>query len=141
MCHTVLSVSSLCGGTKQVRHSITRNSCDLFIAGGGRVVQWAWVNFQCRGILLIWIRVGQGPTALAFSPLSPSLRETARYRLKYCLKGPLNPNQPTNQHMKQTISQKLLFRLDIGCCCLTLRKHKNDNSQELCMNSDQYCIT
>ena len=32
-----------------------------------------------------------------FSPLSPSLWETARYRLKYCLKGPLNPKQPTNQ--------------------------------------------
>ena len=32
-----------------------------------------------------------------FSPLSPSLLETARYRLKYCLKGPLNPKQPTNQ--------------------------------------------
>ena len=59
----------------------------------------------------IWITVGQGPTALAvgaggggldiftliypFSPLSPSLWETARYRLKYCLKGPLNPKQPT----------------------------------------------
>ena len=63
----------------------------------------------------IWISVGQGPTALAvgtgggcldifnficpFSTLSPSLWETARYRLKYCLKGPLNPKQqPTNQH-------------------------------------------
>ena len=61
----------------------------------------------------IWITVGQGPTALAvgagggcldiftliypFFPLSPSLWETARYRLKYCLKGPLNPKQPTNQ--------------------------------------------
>ena len=60
----------------------------------------------------IWIIVGQGPTALAvgagggvfghftliypFFPLSPSLWETARYRLKYCLKGPLNP-KPTNQ--------------------------------------------
>ena len=59
------------------------------------------------------ITVGQGPTALAvgagggcldifaliysFSPLSPSLWETARYRLKYRLKGPLNPKQPTNQ--------------------------------------------
>ena len=32
-----------------------------------------------------------------FSLLSPSLWETARYRLKYCLKGPLNPKQPTNQ--------------------------------------------
>ena len=61
----------------------------------------------------IWITVGQGPTALAvgagggcldiftliypFFPLSPSLWETARYRLKYCLKGPLSPKQPTNQ--------------------------------------------
>ena len=61
----------------------------------------------------ILITVGQGPTALAvgagggcldiftliypFSPLSPSLWETARYRLKYCLKGPLNPKQPTNK--------------------------------------------
>ena len=62
----------------------------------------------------IWMIVGQGPIALAvgvggffldiftllypFSPLSPSLWETARYRLKYCLKGPLSPkatNQPT----------------------------------------------
>ena len=61
----------------------------------------------------IWIKVGQGPTALAVgagggcldiftlnypvSPLSPSLWETVRYRLKYCLKGSLNPKQPTNQ--------------------------------------------
>ena len=28
---------------------------------------------------------------------SLSLWETARYRLKYCLKEPLSPNQPTNQ--------------------------------------------
>ena len=59
----------------------------------------------------IWISVGQGPTAgggcldiftlvCLFSPLSPSLWETARYRLKYCLKGPLNPKQPTNQPFK-----------------------------------------
>ena len=29
------------------------------------MVRWCWVNFQCRGVLLIWSRVGQGPTALA----------------------------------------------------------------------------
>ena len=78
------------------------------------MVRRCWVNFQCRSVLLIWIIVGQGPVALAvgagggcldifslicpFSPLSPSLWVTARYRLKYCLKGPLNPKQPTNQH-------------------------------------------
>ena len=64
----------------------------------------------------IWITVGQGPTALTvgagggclniftliypFSPVSPSLWETAQYRLKYCLKGPLNPKQPTNQNLR-----------------------------------------
>ena len=31
---------------------------------GGRVVRWCWVNFQCWGVLLIWIIVEQGPTAL-----------------------------------------------------------------------------
>ena len=70
----------------------------------------AMVLGKLPGRPTIWITVGQGPTALAvgagggcldiftliypFSPLSPSLWETARYRLKYCLKGPLNPNQP-----------------------------------------------
>ena len=65
----------------------------------------------------IWISVGQGPTALAvgagggcldiftliypFSSLSPSLWETARYRLRYCLKGPLNQKQPTNQNVNK----------------------------------------
>ena len=29
--------------------------------------------------------------------LSSSLWKTARYRLKYCLKGPFSPKQPTNQ--------------------------------------------
>ena len=29
------------------------------------MVRLCWVNFQCRGVLLIWIIVGQGPTALA----------------------------------------------------------------------------
>ena len=33
--------------------------------GVGRVVRWRWVSFQFRGVLLSWIRVGQGPTALA----------------------------------------------------------------------------
>ena len=61
----------------------------------------------------IWMEVGQGPIALAvvasggcldiftifylFSPFPPFLWETARYRLRYCLKGPLNQKQATNK--------------------------------------------
>ena len=32
---------------------------------GDRVALWCWVNFQCRGVLLIRMIVGQGPIALA----------------------------------------------------------------------------
>ena len=42
----------------------TKTDGSLYV-GGGRVVQWCWANFQCRGVLLIWIRVGQGPSVLA----------------------------------------------------------------------------
>ena len=29
------------------------------------MMRWCLVNFQCRGVVLIWIKVRQGPTALA----------------------------------------------------------------------------
>ena len=98
-------------------------SRNVFPMEGGRVMRRCWVNFQCRAVLLIWIIVEQGPIALAvgagggcldiftliylFSLLSPSLWETARYRLKHYLKGPLNPKQPTNQPMS-FLGQKIL---------------------------------
>ena len=75
----------------------------------------------------IWISVGQGPTALAvgagggcldiftliysFSPLSPCLWETARYRLKYCFKGPLNQKQPANHIFRRSRG----FLIELGC--------------------------
>ena len=46
-----------------------------------------------------------------FSFLSPSLWETARYRLKYCLKGPLNPKQPTNQPTNQPTGIQVTERI------------------------------
>ena len=68
-------------------------------------------------VLLIWMIVGQGPIALAvgasggvvwtfflsiFSLFFLSLWKTVRYRLNYCLKEPLNPNQPpVNQRKEQ----------------------------------------
>ena len=77
----------------------------------------------------ILIKVGQGPIALAVgaggggldiftliypsSPLSPCLWETARYRLKYCLKGPLNPKQPTNQRYMKAKCLKALKLLKV----------------------------
>ena len=83
------------------------------IKGGWSGVAMALGNLPVPGRPTIWMIVGQGPTALAagagggcldifslvypFSPLSLSLLETSRYRLKYCHKGPLNPKQPTNQ--------------------------------------------
>ena len=86
-------------------------------------MRWCWVNFQRRGVLLIWIIAGQGPTALAvsaggglFGHFSSHLSflfsfshpwKRARYRLKYCLKGRSNPKQPTNRP-KVEVRPKLL---------------------------------
>ena len=63
-----------------------------FANGAGRVVRRCWLNFQCQGVLLTWITVGQGPIVLSvgagggcldifsliyhFSILSPSLWKT-----------------------------------------------------------------
>ena len=84
--------------------------CEIVRWAGGAMVLG---KLPVPGRPTIWITVGQGPAALVvaaggvvwtfllssmlFSPLSTSLWETARYRLKYCLKGPLNPKQPTDQ--------------------------------------------
>ena len=84
----------------------------------------------------IWITVGQGPTALAvgagggcldiltliypFFPLSPTLWETARSRLKYCLKGPLNP-KPTNQPIWMIVGQgPIALAVGAGGGCLDI---------------------
>ena len=102
--------------------SITAFTISRGWSGGAKVLG----KLPVPGRPTILITVGQGPTALAvgagggcldiftliypFSPLSPSLWETARYRLKYCLKGPLNP-KPTNQH--HHISLKVIFLVKI----------------------------
>ena len=82
-----------------------------------------------QGRPTIWITVGQGPTALAggaggvvwtfllsfiLSLLFLPLWETARFRLKYCLKGPLN--QKKTKKKKTTLSlpsQKILLNQGI----------------------------
>ena len=84
------------------------NFRDFFWLGDAMVLG----KFPMPGHPTIWMLVRQGPIVLAVgagggcldiftllyldSSLSPSLWEAARYRLKYCLKGLLNPKQPTN---------------------------------------------
>ena len=83
------------------------------------------------------ISYSQGPIALAigagggcldiftlicpFSPLSPSLWETARYRLKYCLKGPLNPKQSTNSHLYCLVVQAGFYSDMVECSTIDRR--------------------
>ena len=115
---TAMSRFTASGLDKKEQYSYSKANPKVWLylysnhVGGGWVVRWSWINFQVRGVLLVWKRVGQGPTALAvgagggcldiftliypFSFLSPSLWETTRYRLKYYLKGSLSP-KTTNQ--------------------------------------------
>ena len=67
----------------------------------GRLTIW-----MILGQVPIKLTVGAGGGCLDISPLSPSLWETGRYRLKYCHKGPFSPNnQPIN---KPTITKHFL---------------------------------
>ena len=60
-----------------------------------------------------WGLFGRFYSHLSFlSSFSLSL-ETARYRLKYCLKGPLNPKQPTNQHYALTSVKPSMLKHEI----------------------------
>ena len=68
-----------------------------------------------QGLTVLTVGAGGGCLDICtlvyrFSFLSPSLWETARYRLKYCLKGPLSPNQPTN---RPTIEEAVVFDLHL----------------------------
>ena len=115
--------------------------------GGGRVVRWSWsssgasYNLADRaGAYCACNRCGRGlfghfcsplscldifTLLCPFSPLSPYLWETARYRLKYCLKGPLNPKQPTNLSMHQRSVWKQGFDVEIlSDCCIIFQAPK-----------------
>ena len=81
------------------------------------------------------LAVGADGVVLTFlsiisSFLSPFLWETARSRLKYCLKGPLSPKQPTN--LQKTIIERkggLLINQGTNTFILFLNSDfsKNDN--------------
>ena len=98
-------------------------------SGGARVLG----KLPVPGRTTIWIIVGQGPIALAVgagggrldiftllcSPLSPSFWETARYRLKYCLKGPLNPKSTNQPNPTKSFSARVPAYFDnsrAGAC-------------------------
>ena len=59
-----------------------------------------------------WGLFGQFFSHLSFlSSFSLSFWETARYRLKYFLKGPLNPNQPTNNNSEMALRKEGILPL------------------------------
>ena len=73
-------------------------------SGGAKVLGKLSVSGRPTSLDDSRARVGVGGGCLdifslvyLFCFLSPSLWETARYRLKYCLKGPFNSKHPTNQ--------------------------------------------
>ena len=106
-------------------------------------------KLQVPGRPTIWITVGQGPTALTvgagggcldiftliypFYPLSPSLWETARYRLKYCLKGSLSPKQPTNHPTTslQAVAISVSLDKEITICSVYIPPNFQLQSQHL----------
>ena len=60
-------------------------------AWGCRVVRWRWINFQCMGVLLISMKVGQGPFVLAAGAGEGRLEIS---RLSFLIYLPLSGRQP-----------------------------------------------
>ena len=82
----------------------------FFLGGGVTGVQFADILPNRYAFILFGagVRAGQGLTVPSgvglicpIPELYPSLWEMARYRLKYCLKGSLNPKQPNNPSGKR----------------------------------------
>ena len=98
----------------------------LSVPGRPTILDYSRARAYCTCSRCGWGLFGHFSLVYHFSPLSPVLWETARYRMKYCLKGPLSPKQPTNQpnnHCTMTNSLKpilLFFKLNFLSCCLTL---------------------
>ena len=118
--------------------TLPQPSDQLWIVTDGSVSKRGWSGgamvlgkLPVPGRPTILITVGQGPTALAvgagggcldiftliypFFPLSPSLWETARYRLKYCLKGPLNPKPTNQQYLNMVLVRPCMFLVTTNC--------------------------
>ena len=55
-------------------HPLSAVSFAVPFGGGGRVVRWCWVNFQCRGVLLPVIFVPFVVVVLSFYVYSKHLR-------------------------------------------------------------------
>ena len=69
----------------------------LPVPGPPTYLDYSRTRAYCPCVRCGWGLFGHFSLIYHFSFLSPSLLETARYRLKYCLKGPLNPKQPTKK--------------------------------------------
>ena len=69
----------------------------LSVPGRPTYLDYSTARASCACNRCGWGLFGHFCLNYHFSFLSPSLWEMAQYRLKYCLKGPLNPEQPTNQ--------------------------------------------
>ena len=64
----------------------------LPVLGHPTYLEWSRARAYCTCSRCGWGLFGHFYSHLSFL----SLWGMARYRLKYCLKGPLRPNQPTN---------------------------------------------
>ena len=86
--------------------------------GGGRVVRWCWVNFQCRGVLLVWIwLVGcfglNGPLRQYFSLYrAVSQREGFGWLVGFGFNGPLRQYFSLYRAVSQREGEKRKERID-----------------------------
>ena len=93
----------------------------LPVPGRPTYLEWSRARAYCACSRCGWGLFGIFSLVYHFSFLSPSLWETARYRLKYCLKGPLS--QPANNQE----TRKLTIGKYSNCYTTNLRGGQFEN--------------
>ena len=91
----------------------------LPVPGRPTYVDYSRARAYCACSRCGWGLFGHFFSLYPFSPFSPFLWETSRYRLKYCLKGPLNPKQPTKKIFQN--SPRSVAQSGPSCSELTIK--------------------
>ena len=97
----VFSIDWMCWGSwmrmgQEVRTNLGHRGITCVLQTQFSSLDWSRASAYCTCSSCRWGSFWHFSLVYHFYFCSPSLWETARYRLKYCLKVPLSPKQPTN---------------------------------------------
>ena len=82
-------------------------------------MRWCSVNFQCRGVLLSWTGVGQGPNALAVGAGGDLFKHFSLvYRFSFFLPLSLGDGPIQTEILSERSGHRINFESTLFLCCM-----------------------